>query len=69
METTEETGPIFAVGQNVELHPCTDRWMMGDRFGKVTGLRDKSVRVRLTVSGKSFWFAQDNILHKGNRNP
>ena len=66
---TEKTGPIFTVGQNVELHPCTDRWMRGDRFGEVTGLRDQSVRVRLTVSGKSSWFHQDNILHKGNRNP
>lgn len=25
------------VGQNVELHPGLDRWMMGDRRGRVVG--------------------------------
>ena len=26
------------VGQRVELHPGTDRWMRGDRYGVVTGV-------------------------------
>jgi len=60
----------FRPEQNVELHPGTDRWMMGDRFGVVTGVNKIGmVRVRLTRSGKSFWFHPDNILHRGNRNP
>ena len=40
----------------VELHPATDRWMMGDRYGTV--IRDRKVgdrwiyEVRLDKSGK-----------------
>ena len=28
----------FTVGDRVELHPATDRWMRGDRFGTVSKL-------------------------------
>jgi hypothetical protein len=27
------TATDFEIGQRVQLHPATDRWMMGDRYG------------------------------------
>lgn len=51
----------FTRGQRVQLHPATDRWMMGDRFGVVTGLKEGRVRVRLDVSGKSLWFYNRDV--------
>lgn len=60
----------FNVGSHVELHPCTDQWMMGDRYGEITGLSNKDgVRVRLDKSRKSLWFHPDNVLGPKNRNP
>ena len=61
----------FKVDQNVELHPGTDRWMMGDRMGIVKKLDPANgrVRVKLDVSGKSLWFKPDDILSKKTRNP
>lgn len=37
----------FTVGQRVELHPATDLWMMGARFGVVTLIGRKYVHVKL----------------------
>lgn len=28
----------FKIGQRVQLHPATDRWMMGDRYGCIVKL-------------------------------
>jgi hypothetical protein len=61
--------PFFQVDRYVELHPATDRWMMGDRFGILTKVEPERVRVRLHVSGKSFWFRKDDVLNPENRNP
>jgi hypothetical protein len=41
----------FAVGQRVALHPATDLWMMGARFGEVTAIGRKAVSVRLDATG------------------
>jgi hypothetical protein len=47
----------FAPGDRVELHPCTDRWMMGDRYGRIVKAdNDESWRVKLDVSGKTLSF-------------
>jgi hypothetical protein len=42
------------VGDRVELHPATDAWMAGDRFGQVIDVspRGDSVRVAFDRSGK-----------------
>lgn len=26
----------FRIGQRVQLHPCTDHWMRGDKYGTIT---------------------------------
>ena len=60
---------FFVAGRRVELHPATDRWMMGDRFGEVVRFRDGVVHVRLDKSRKTLRFRPDDILHPGNKNP
>ena len=66
MSDDEATMNDFTVGQRVELHPGTDRWMMGDRFGQVTKVDATKgiVRVKLDVSKKSLNFLPRNILKK-----
>lgn len=60
------------VGDRVQLHPSTDAWMRGDRYGEVTAEKVKSTRlhdvefkmyrVRLDKSGRQFWFFSTNLL-------
>jgi hypothetical protein len=59
----------FKVGQRVELHPCTDEWMMGARFGEVRRVADGRVWVKLDKIRKVLAFHPDNILSHKNRNP
>ena len=46
-------GTLARVGQVVEIHPGTDTWMRGDRFGEVVKLGRKWVHVRFYVSGRT----------------
>jgi hypothetical protein len=50
------------VGQRVELHPATDAWMMGDRFGVVVKIGRKYVHVKLDRSGRTIPFLPKNVL-------
>jgi hypothetical protein len=52
----------FAVGDRVELHPATDRWMRGDRFGAVVKLGRRYVHVALDRSGETRRFAPENVI-------
>ena len=36
-------GDGYTTGDRVEIHPGTDQWMMGARFGVVTAIRDVPV--------------------------
>jgi hypothetical protein len=55
------------VTQRVELHPATDRWMRGDRYGtvigevKARGGRPLRYRVRMDVSGDVIQVREDDI--------
>lgn len=40
----------MAPGTRVELHPATDAWMRGDRYGTVVGVGRKYVHVRMDRS-------------------
>ena len=66
-----ELKELFTVGSIHELHPATDAWMQGDRFGEITKLDQGKnlVHVRMNVSRRLLKVHPDNILHKGNRNP
>ena len=51
----------FKVADRVQLHPATDRWMMGDRYGTVIKLGRKHLHVKLDRSGKTIRIAPANI--------
>lgn len=51
----------FQEGSRVQLHPGTDRWMMGDKFGEIVEVREEEVKVKLDRSGKSIWFPADRV--------
>jgi hypothetical protein len=40
----------FVVGNRVELHPATNRWMMGDRYGTIVHVGRKLVHVKMDKS-------------------
>jgi hypothetical protein len=46
MEITE-----LRVGDRIEMHPASDAWMRGDRFGEVLKVGRKLVTVKLDRSG------------------
>ena len=48
-----ERGDKLQPGTRVELHPATDAWMMGDRFGEVERQAGDVVRVKMDRSGKT----------------
>lgn len=43
----------FRIGQRVELHPATDWWMRGARFGKVIAVGRKLVHVKLDLTPRT----------------
>ena len=51
----------FCKGQRVELHPATDSWMRGDRFGTVEKLGRKFIYVRMDASNRLRKTAPRNI--------
>ena len=65
----------YRIGKRCQLHPATDRWMMGDRYGVVVRVSKKCwsyldpndirngrrITVRLSKSGKTFRFFEAHI--------
>jgi len=51
----------FEVGYRVELHPATDRWMMGDRYGTVTKVDRKVLTVKMDKSNHAIRVHPSNI--------
>lgn len=60
-----KTTSTFRKGERVQLHPATDQWMAGDRYGTVTGggKRGGAVRVKMDRSGKSVRVCAENLLY------
>lgn len=52
----------YVKGQRVQLHPATDRWMMGDRFGTVQHIGRKLVHVLMDKSNKLIRVSPDNLV-------
>jgi hypothetical protein len=60
----------FSVGDRVQLHPATDSWMKGDRYGEIVGyVRTSSplhtvlyYRVKLDKSGAQLKFSPGNLM-------
>ena len=68
----------FSKGERVQMHPATDHWMRGDRYGEIIGYghareyRDtftgqinkvRPVRIKLEKSGKITRQHPDNVIH------
>ena len=56
----------FPVATRIELHPATDHWMRGDRFGEIVSGFNRHgrefFRVRLDRSGKVRTVAMRDII-------
>ena len=52
----------FLIGNRIQLHPATDRWMMGDRYGIVEATAKGCYLVRLDVSGQYMWIDERDLL-------
>jgi hypothetical protein len=61
------TAQTFAVGDRVELHPGTDMWMRGARFGTVVGrslTSQDAIRVELDrIPGRKFCGPVERFRH------
>ncbi len=52
----------------VQLHPATDEWMSGDKYGSIRARRvDGSILIRLDKSDKLKWFHRDDIYEEFTR--
>ena len=48
-------------GDRIELHPATDAWMQGDRYGTVVRIGRKYLHIRLDRSGRTLPFTPTNV--------
>lgn len=51
----------FTVWQRVQLHPATDLWMKGARFGEIVSIGKRYLHVRLDATGKIVRLAPRNV--------
>lgn len=48
-------------GMRVELHPGTDEWMRGDRYGEVVERGTKTAVIKLDKSGRNLRCRPENL--------
>ena len=53
----------FYVGQRVSMHPATDAFMMGDRYGDVVKVGKSKIHVKMDRSGKTRLVSPGNLEH------
>lgn len=58
MNTTRD----FKIGQRVQLHPATDLWMRGSRWGTVVAIGKKLIRVRLDTPSIVVHIRPENLM-------
>lgn len=51
----------FKVGDRIELHPATDNWMRGLRYGTVTRVGNRYVTLVMDAGGPESKCAPENI--------
>lgn len=52
----------FKLNDRVQLHPATDTWMRGDRFGTVVAIGRKLLRVKMDRSQRTLSLLPANIM-------
>jgi hypothetical protein len=55
------------INDRVQLHPATDSWMKGDRFGTITKISKGLVSVLLDTSCSIKKFSVENLELTGDR--
>jgi len=61
-ELTDFSVDFFRAGDRVQMHPATDLWMRGARYGTVIGTRGKkNVRVKLDALLRNRIVGRDDI--------
>jgi hypothetical protein len=61
--SAEKKGQIvFSVDQRVQLHPFTDRWLMGDKYGTIVKIGRKYVHVRMDWSNQTIRVSEHYLL-------
>lgn len=61
MSNIQVYGP-FKRGQRVELHPATDLWMRGARFGTVEKIGRKWIHVNVDLLGRTVRISYRNLM-------
>ena len=51
MTTKAKPRATYVVGQRVQLHPGSYRWVLGNRYGEVIKVNRTNIEVRLDKSG------------------
>lgn len=55
----------YQPGDRVQLHPGTDQWMQGDRYGEVVKVQPSgAVLVKMDRSGRTLLCMPEHILGK-----
>lgn len=57
----------YTVGDRVEIHPGTDLWMRGVRFGEVVGISltpADRVKVRMDKTGQKLWSGSEDTFRR-----
>ena len=57
--------PLYSVGERVQLHPATDDWMRGDKFGEITKMGTHFVLVKLDKSGRIKRYGPKDLIPSG----
>ena len=53
---------MAAKGQRVQLHPATDAWMRGDRYGTIVRIGPKTIHVKMDRSERTLRVPKRNVL-------
>lgn len=51
----------FTAGDRIQMHPATDYWMRGARFGEVVKVGRAKLEVKLDMFGRTFRTSPQNI--------
>lgn len=49
-------------GERVQLHPATDAWMRGDRYGTIVRVTRTRIHVHMDRSGRTLRVVPANVL-------
>lgn len=52
----------FVPGTRIELHPGTDQWIMGDRFGEITYIGRSYLHVKMDRSGRTLKVPPEHVM-------